>query len=127
MLGVDLSDGASEIFMATSKGKSIRYKETDVRPMGRNARGVIGIRMAEDDRLVEMEVLSGKPDNLSMTANGGAALGKHKYIVTGVADIDGPVRVASQMAVVEVAVPFVALALERTNVEQGKAGTLRGT
>jgi len=70
VLGVDLSDGDSEIFMATSKGKSIRYKETDVRPMGRNARGVIGIRMAEDDRLVEMEVLSGKPDILSLTANG---------------------------------------------------------
>ena len=70
VLGVDLSDGESEIFMATSKGKSIRYKETVVRPMGRNARGVIGIRMAEDDRLVEMEVLSGKADILSMTANG---------------------------------------------------------
>jgi DNA gyrase subunit A len=70
VLGVDLSDGASEIFMATSKGKSIRFKETDVRPMGRNARGVIGIRMAEDDRLVEMEALSGKPDILSLTANG---------------------------------------------------------
>jgi DNA gyrase subunit A len=70
VLGVDLSDGTSEIFMATSKGKSIRFKETDVRPMGRNARGVIGIRMAEDDRLVEMEALSGKPDILSLTANG---------------------------------------------------------
>ncbi len=70
VLGVDLSDGASEIFMATSKGKAIRFKETDVRPMGRNARGVIGIRMAEDDRVVEMEVLSGKPDILSLTANG---------------------------------------------------------
>jgi DNA gyrase subunit A len=70
VLGVDLSDGASEIFMATSKGKAIRFKETDVRPMGRNARGVIGIRMAEGDQLVEMEVLSGKPDILSLTANG---------------------------------------------------------
>jgi DNA gyrase subunit A len=70
VLGVDLSNGASEIFMATSKGKAIRFKETDVRPMGRNARGVIGIRMAPDDRLVEMEVLSGKPDILSLTANG---------------------------------------------------------
>jgi DNA gyrase subunit A len=70
VLGVDLSDGNSEIFMATSKGKSIRFKESDVRPMGRNARGVIGIRMAEDDRLVEMEALSGKPDILSLTANG---------------------------------------------------------
>ena len=70
VLGVDLSDGESEIFMATAKGKSIRFKEADVRPMGRNARGVIGIRMADGDRLVEMEVLSGKPNILSVTANG---------------------------------------------------------
>jgi DNA gyrase subunit A len=70
VLGVDLSDGESEIFMATSKGKSIRFKEADVRPMGRNARGVIGIRMSSSDRLVEMEVLSGKPNILSVTANG---------------------------------------------------------
>ena len=70
VLGVDLSNGDCEVFLATAKGKSIRFKETDVRPMGRNARGVIGIRMAADDRLVEMEVLSGKPDILSLTANG---------------------------------------------------------
>jgi DNA gyrase subunit A len=70
VLGVDLSDGDSEIFMATAQGKSIRFKESDVRPMGRNARGVIGIRLAEGDRLVEMEVLSGKPHILSVTANG---------------------------------------------------------
>ena len=70
VLGVDLSNGESEIFMATAQGKSIRFKEADVRPMGRNARGVIGIRLAEGDGLVEMEVLSGKPDILSVTANG---------------------------------------------------------
>jgi DNA gyrase subunit A len=70
VLGVDLSDGASEIFMATSAGKSIRFKEGDVRPMGRTARGVIGIRLAPGDRVVEMEVLSGKPDILALTANG---------------------------------------------------------
>ena len=70
VLGVDLSDGGSEIFMATAQGKSIRFKESDVRPMGRNARGVIGIRLADGDSLVEMEVLSGKPHILSVTANG---------------------------------------------------------
>jgi DNA gyrase subunit A len=70
VLGVDLSDGSAEIIMATAKGKSIRFKESDVRPMGRNARGVIGIRMADDDRLVEMESLTGKPNILSVTANG---------------------------------------------------------
>jgi DNA gyrase subunit A len=70
VLGVDLSDGQSEIFMATASGKSIRFKEADVRPMGRTARGVIGIRLSPGDRVVEMEVLSGKPDILAVTANG---------------------------------------------------------
>jgi DNA gyrase subunit A len=70
VLGAGLSDGDSEIFMATESGKSIRYKETDVRPMGRTARGVIGIRKAKVDRVVEMDVLSGKPDILTVSANG---------------------------------------------------------
>ena len=70
VLGVDLSDGQSEVFMATASGKSIRFKEADVRPMGRTARGVIGIRLSPGDRVVEMEVLSGKPDILAVTANG---------------------------------------------------------
>ena len=70
VLGVGLSDGEAEIFLATASGKSVRFKETDVRPMGRTARGVIGIRMAEDDRLVEMDVLSGKPDILTVSENG---------------------------------------------------------
>ncbi|HEX6853057.1 MAG TPA: DNA gyrase subunit A [Candidatus Polarisedimenticolaceae bacterium] len=70
VLGVGLSDGQSEIFLATSKGKAIRFKESDVRPMGRTARGVIGIRLAEGDELVEMDVLAGRPDILSVTANG---------------------------------------------------------
>jgi DNA gyrase subunit A len=70
VLSADLSDGQGEVFIATASGKSIRFKETDVRPMGRTARGVIGIRMAESDEVVEMEVLSGKPDILSVTRNG---------------------------------------------------------
>jgi DNA gyrase subunit A len=70
VLSADLSDGQREVFIATAAGKSIRFKESDVRPMGRTARGVIGIRMSETDEVVEMEVLSGKPDILSVTRNG---------------------------------------------------------
>jgi DNA gyrase subunit A len=66
VLGVDLSDGTSEIFMATSKGKAdSASKKPTSRPWPQRAR-VIGIRMAEDDRLVEMEVLSGKPTSSSV-------------------------------------------------------------
>ena len=70
VLSVGLSGGESEIFVATASGKSIRFKEGDVRPMGRTARGVIAIRLAEGDEVVEMDVLSGKPDILSVTENG---------------------------------------------------------
>jgi len=70
LLAADLSSGNDEIFMATSRGQSIRFNEADVRQMGRTARGVIGIRMAKDDLLVEMEVLSGKGEILSVTGNG---------------------------------------------------------
>jgi DNA gyrase subunit A len=70
VLAAGTSDGECEIFMGTAAGKSIRFRESDVRPMGRTARGVIGIRMAPSDQLVEMEVLSGKPDILSVTSKG---------------------------------------------------------
>jgi DNA gyrase subunit A len=70
VLGAGISDGSSEIFMASAKGKSIRFKESDVRPMGRTARGVIGIRLSEGDKVVGMQVLTGKPDIQSVTANG---------------------------------------------------------
>jgi DNA gyrase subunit A len=70
VLAAGISDGECEIFMGTSAGKSIRFRESDVRPMGRNARGVIGIRMAPSDQLVETEVLAAKPDILSVTSKG---------------------------------------------------------
>ncbi|MDO8503401.1 MAG: DNA gyrase subunit A [bacterium] len=60
------TSGEDHILMATKSGKSIRFKETDVRGMGRTAHGVRGIRIAEGDRLVGMEVLAtriAKPDD----------------------------------------------------------------
>ncbi len=50
--------GNQEIFLGTKKGMAIRFKEDDVRSMGRTAMGVIGIRMDEDDALVGMEILT---------------------------------------------------------------------
>jgi DNA gyrase subunit A len=70
LFAAGLSGGGDEIFMASKRGKSIRFNEKDVRPMGRSARGVIGIRLAEEDSVVEMEVLAGKPDILTITRNG---------------------------------------------------------
>jgi len=70
LFAAGLASGGDEIFMASRRGKAIRFNEQDVRPMGRSARGVIGIRLAEEDSVVAMEVLAGKPDILTITHNG---------------------------------------------------------
>ncbi|MEE9229778.1 MAG: DNA gyrase subunit A [Acidobacteriota bacterium] len=57
VLSVKLTDGSQEIFLASCDGKSIRFPETDVRPMGRTARGVRGMMLRKKDKLVMMEVL----------------------------------------------------------------------
>ena len=53
----------------SSSGKCIRFSESDVRSMGRVARGVIGIRMKNDHQVVSMLVI-GEGDILTVTANG---------------------------------------------------------
>jgi len=84
VLGAGLSDGKGEIFMATASGKSIRFKESDVRPMGRTTRGVIAIRTAASDRLVSMEILSGKPDILTISSLGyGKRTAEEEYRTQG--------------------------------------------
>jgi DNA gyrase subunit A len=66
LLAAKLTDGRQEIFMATSRGQAIRFDESDVRPMGRTARGVIGMRLREGDSIVEMDVPRSK-DNTILT------------------------------------------------------------
>ena len=71
LLSVNLTDGKQELFMATSQGQAIRFPEGDVRPMGRGAHGVIGMRLEGQDAIVEMDVL--KPDGghmLTVTEKG---------------------------------------------------------
>lgn len=52
-----MSDGDNEIFVVTHDGKSIRFEETDVRPMGRTAAGVRAIRLKGEDQVIQMDVL----------------------------------------------------------------------
>ncbi|MDX2002205.1 MAG: DNA gyrase subunit A [Chitinophagales bacterium] len=55
LLDAKLTDGTMEIMMAVRSGKAIRFLESDVRPMGRNASGVMGVRLAnEEDEVVGM-------------------------------------------------------------------------
>ena len=57
MIDAKLSDGQSDIFIATREGMSIRFNEDDVRAMGRSARGVKGITLSKTDIVVGMEVI----------------------------------------------------------------------
>jgi DNA gyrase subunit A len=57
LIGVNFTTGANDILLATAKGKAIRFPENQVRPMGRQARGVTGIRMKSDDSVIGMEVI----------------------------------------------------------------------
>jgi DNA gyrase subunit A len=65
-----LTNGSDELLLVTSGGKSIRFKETDVRPMGRTARGVKGIRLGKDDRVVVMEKVEEDYSLLVVSENG---------------------------------------------------------
>jgi DNA gyrase subunit A len=70
VIAAQVSDGTHEIFIGTRNGMSIRFPESDVRPMGRAAYGVRGITLREDDEVVAMEVLGPGGTILSVTALG---------------------------------------------------------
>lgn len=62
LVSAKLTNGRNEIFICSNSGMSIRFPEEDVRPMGRTARGVIGMSLDEGDRVVAMEALSCEVD-----------------------------------------------------------------
>jgi DNA gyrase subunit A len=68
---VDVSTGEDDVIIATSQGKIARFHESDVRAMGRDAAGVIGIRLArEGDYVVGMSVVQPDADILVLTETG---------------------------------------------------------
>lgn len=70
LISVRLTDGTQDIFLGTKSGKSIRFKEAQVRSMGRVARGVKGIKLSKDDELVGMEIINNDTAILAVTENG---------------------------------------------------------
>ncbi|MFT6765768.1 MAG: DNA gyrase subunit A [Alteromonas naphthalenivorans] len=59
-----VSSGKDNIVIATAFGQGIRFKETEVRAMGRQAAGVIGIRLREGDSVVGMEIIDDENKNI---------------------------------------------------------------
>ena len=65
-----ITDGTMNVFLGSAMGKSIRFHESDIRPSGRIARGVRGMRLAKGDEIVGMEVLSHGQTLFAVTENG---------------------------------------------------------
>jgi DNA gyrase subunit A len=61
LIGVQLTDGQREILLGTRQGMTIRFKEAEVRPMGRTAYGVKGITLEEGNEVIGMETIT--PDS----------------------------------------------------------------
>ncbi len=86
LIGVDLTDGQREILLGTKQGITIRFKEEDVRAMGRTAHGVRGITLESGDEVIGMETIT--PDSttaiLTVTEGGyGKRTPVNEYRVQG--------------------------------------------
>lgn len=70
LISVRKSSGENELMLITKNGKAIRFKESDVRPMGRTATGVRGIKLEGDDGVVTMEIVDSDSKILVVSENG---------------------------------------------------------
>jgi DNA gyrase subunit A len=70
LIAARITDGTMNVFLGSESGKAIRFHESDVRPSGRVATGVRGMRLAQGDRIVGMEVLSHGQTLFAVTENG---------------------------------------------------------
>jgi DNA gyrase subunit A len=70
LISAKLADGAKHLFIGTKMGKAIHFPESQIREIGRTARGMRGIKISKDDEVVGMEVVSPHTQILTVTAHG---------------------------------------------------------
>ncbi|HEY6198392.1 MAG TPA: DNA gyrase subunit A [Candidatus Binatia bacterium] len=70
VISVRLTDGNQEIILSTQDGQSIRFKESQVRPTGRDTYGVVGMALEENDAVVSMEISSPGANILTASEKG---------------------------------------------------------
>jgi DNA gyrase subunit A len=71
LIGVAITDGNCDVMLFSDAGKAVRFEEGDVRPMGRNARGVRGMMLEDDQTVISMLVAQGEDYQvLTATENG---------------------------------------------------------
>ncbi len=77
LINVINTSGENQIILATRKGQAVRFKETDIRPMGRQASGVRGAKLKENDKIIGMVKADDSRTLLTITENG---YGKRSYV-----------------------------------------------
>ncbi|MGD9601300.1 MAG: DNA gyrase subunit A [Gammaproteobacteria bacterium] len=70
LVGVVLTDGSRDVMLVSSDGKAVRFAEREVRPMGRNAHGVRGLRLADAQHLIALIPVDQSRNILVATENG---------------------------------------------------------
>lgn len=70
LIGADITNGSNEVMLFTAYGKVVRFKETQVRSMGRSAVGVKGIHLLKGDRVVSLIIPKDQSSILTVTKNG---------------------------------------------------------
>jgi DNA gyrase subunit A len=84
VVGVRLTDGSQEIILSTRDGKAIRFREHEVRPMGRAAAGVRGIQLDGNDEVVAVDVVDTESTLLTVAERGyGKRTEMAEYRITG--------------------------------------------
>ncbi|HXX33479.1 MAG TPA: DNA gyrase C-terminal beta-propeller domain-containing protein, partial [Thermodesulfobacteriota bacterium] len=70
LISTKLADGKEHLFIGTKLGKAIHFPESQVREIGRTARGMRGIKLSKDDEVVGMEVVAPHTQILTVTQHG---------------------------------------------------------
>ena len=70
LVNVELTDGEHEVMLFSDAGKVVRFRESDVRAMGRTARGVRGIKLGPDDKVISLIIVKEGMAVLTATENG---------------------------------------------------------
>jgi DNA gyrase subunit A len=70
LVGTAITNGSHDVMLVSSSGKAIRFNETDVRPMGRTARGVRGIKLAGDAQMISLIIPDADKQILTVSENG---------------------------------------------------------
>ena len=124
LIAVRLTDGQEEIMLITEDGYAVRFNEDNVRPTGRVARGVRGINLRADDRVVSMESASQKGSLCIISENGyGKRTALEEYATTKARGGKGVITFKVREKIGKVAAGLVVLEGEEVMVIS-KEGTL---